>query len=79
MVLGVPVSSFIAGKPLTAAMAGFTVKSTAALIAILVVYTIAACGSAFVWQQLRVLKEAGIMVFYCSRYAYERSVFGVFG
>ena len=40
----------------------------------LVVYTIAACGSkAFVWAAAACFKEAGIMVFYCSRCVYEWS------
>ena len=59
MVLGVPVSSFIAGSfSLTAAMAGFTVVNTAALIATwLYIPSLPVAARLSYGQQLRVLKK----------------------
>lgn len=75
MVLGVPVSSFIAGSfSLTAAMAGFTVVNTAALIATwLYIPSLPVAARLSYGQAAACFKEAGIMVFYCSRCVYEWS------
>ena len=81
MVLGVPVSSFIAGSfSLTAAMAGFTVVNTAALIATwLYIPSLPVAARLSYGQQLRVLKKPVLWFSIAAVVFMNGAVFGVFG
>ncbi len=79
MVLGVPVSSFIAGSfSLTAAMAGFTVVNTAALIATwLYIPSLPVAARLSYGQQLRVLKKPVLWFSIAAVVFMNGAVFGV--
>ena len=81
MVLGVPVSSFIAGSfSLTAAMAGFTVVNIAALIATwLYIPSLPVAARLSYGQQLRVLKKPVLWFSIAAVVFMNGAVFGVFG
>ena len=80
MVLGVPVSSFIAGSfSLTAAMAGFTVVNTAALIATwLYIPSLPVAARLSYGQQLRVLKKPVLWFSIAAVVFMNGAVFGAF-